>query len=249
MTVVATVAVKTSSGTTVTAVVATAAASTSPGTTVTAKDNVTCPTYCTCKSTKVVCVDSFPDSIPDSTEELVLDMSWIRETGIIHFCKLNTRYVKKLTFAYPIYDVGNIGFSCIEKLEILVLSRLMTTKETEFKFFKSLSNLTNVKQLVFPLFIFDLEELLNVLSAKEQLPQLRYLGLLNADDLFIDQSFIDALFVRPVSHLDLRFSTIKFDFHNSAKLCDKLMTLNLHSSYITEINLPFRNECIYRYRR
>ena len=209
--------------------------------------SVNCRMNCTCKTTKIVCIDTFPDSVPDTVEELEIDLLVFGDSASIEFCGLNARNVRRLTMMNSILEhFGNIGFSCIEQLEILELKRvsfmlvppLAWRVSFSEEFFRMFSNLSNVKELVFSECIFELAHLENVLSSRDKLPKLTLLRLLKSD-FYINQAFIDALSERPVEVLDLSNSQSVFDFQTSGKLCDSLVTLKLQGSVVTEKELGF----------
>ena len=203
-----------------------------------------CPMNCTCKTIKIVCSDYVPDSVPDTVEELEIDLFGFELMVSIEFCDLKARHLKRLTVMDSMLEnFGNIGFSCIQQLEILELKRVSFMPSFSWRvnnseeFFRMFSNLSNVKELEFSECRFELALLTDVLSSRYQLPKLTHLRLLKSD-IYINQAFIDALFERPVEVLDLSNSQIVFDFQNPGKLCGNLVTLKLQGSDITEKDIP-----------
>ena len=190
--------------------------------------NGTCPLHCECRRSWITCTGVIPVSIPEDAQEVIIKEIDPGELYTKRFCHVQWDNVTKLSLSTadgsePVaFDIDNGVFLCLDFITVFKLQSRFLGRFTNGTF----SGLSSV-------FSFDIsgcrniiwQDLYETLVTPSNLPKLTHLILSRAglyDKLILNQEFINALEIRPLTYLDLSFTTFELDFANSDKLCDTL---------------------------
>ena len=207
-----------------------------------------CPTNCSCVSTKIRCNDTIPDEVPDDIVEVALENLTYLTLAPSRFCDVTWPNVRTLylpfgppMFYYHWFTLQEHTFDCLDQIQTLVMRDLQWWMMSIAGVFHGFTNMTTLYVSKNHLTTTNYTWLF---SDRSNFPNLRHLNLSQSESILnVDQDFIDSLSSRPLELLDLsKQSKITFDFKHSKALCQTLQTIILHDTRIITKHLPL-NQC------
>ena len=175
-----------------------------------------------------------PFNVPLTTKEIIMSQIDPAELVPGRFCQVSWTNVEVVSIsvdsqknAKPKYFnlIGGV-FECLETISAFKLRSRFLQHFSKYAF-------TGLKNIV----LFDLShcrsihwsDLYKTLAESKNFPKLTQLILAGSGlyyTLKLNQNFINALALRPIAYLDISFLSFVFDFHNSSKLCETLVTFS-----------------------